>query len=136
MTMTFLSVLAALIIGGLETLNLIDKLELKGSFWEAVGAINDNFGIFGYVIIGIFIATWAISALFYFLMDYDRLEPLPATSRTGSKPKALKRTPLTRNPFFRYAIMANSGNPISGGHSMRNGDLGHTHGGEPRYSLG
>ena len=67
--------------GILETLNLIgDKLELKGSLWEAIGAINDNFGIFGYLIIGVFLATWAISALFYRLMGYDRLEPLPARS--------------------------------------------------------
>jgi high-affinity nickel-transport protein len=77
MTMTFVSVLVALVIGSLETLNLIgDKLELKGSFWEAIGAINDNFGIFGYIIIGVFAGTWAISALFYRLMDYDRLEPM------------------------------------------------------------
>ena len=81
MTMTFVSVLVALIIGGLETLNLIgDKLELKGPFWDGVGAINDNFGMLGYVIIGVFVATWAASALFYRLMDYDRLEPAPAAA--------------------------------------------------------
>ena len=87
MTMTFVSVLVALIVGGLETLNLIgDKLELKGSFWETIGAINDNFGIFGYLIIGVFVATWVISVLFYHLMDYDRLEPVPAKleKRIGS----------------------------------------------------
>lgn len=84
MTMTFVSVLVALIVGGLETLNLIgDKLELKGSLWETIGAINDNFGIFGYLIIGVFVATWAISALFYRLMGYDRLEPLPARPEKG-----------------------------------------------------
>jgi nickel/cobalt transporter (NiCoT) family protein len=77
MTMTFVSVLVALIIGSLETLNLIgDKLELKGSFWEGIGAINEKFGLFGYVIIGLFVATWAISVLFYRLMGYDRLEPI------------------------------------------------------------
>jgi high-affinity nickel-transport protein len=81
MTMTFVSVLVALIIGSLETLNLIgDKLELKGGFWETIGAINDNFGTFGYVVIGVFAGTWAISVLFYRLMDYDRLEPLPVRS--------------------------------------------------------
>ena len=84
MTMTFVSVFVALIIGSVETLNLIgDKLELKGSFWEAIGAINDNFGIFGYAIIGVFVATWVISVLFYRLMDYDRLEPLPVRSEKG-----------------------------------------------------
>jgi high-affinity nickel-transport protein len=84
MTMTFVSALVALIVGGLETLNLIgDKLELKGSHWEAIGAINDNFGIFGYLIIGVFVATWAISVLFYRLMGYDRLEPAPARPEKG-----------------------------------------------------
>ena len=75
MTMTFISVLVAFIIGGFETLNLIgDKLELKGGFWDAVAGINDNFGTLGYVIVGIFLATWAVSVLSYRWMGYDRLE--------------------------------------------------------------
>ena len=73
-----------LIVGGLETLNLIgDKLGLKGNPWETIGAVNDNFGILGYLIIGVFVATWAISALFYRLMGYDRLEPLAARPGKG-----------------------------------------------------
>jgi high-affinity nickel-transport protein len=84
MTMTFISVLVALVIGGLETLNLIGgKLELKGGFWDTIGAINDNFGTLGYVIVGVFVATWAISALLYRLMNYDRFEPVPATAENG-----------------------------------------------------
>jgi len=75
MTMTFVSVLVALAVGGLEALNLIgDKLELKGSFWESVGAINDGFGTLGYIIVGIFAATWALSVLVYRWMGYDKLE--------------------------------------------------------------
>ena len=81
LTMTFVSILVALIVGGLETLNLIgDKLELKGDFWELVGAINDNFGTLGYIIIGVFAATWALSVVLYRLMGYDRLEVRPATA--------------------------------------------------------
>ena len=84
MTMTFVSVLVALIVGGLETLNLIgDKLELKGNPWETIGAVNDNFGIFGYLIIGVFVATWALSVLLYRLIGYYRLEPLPARPEKG-----------------------------------------------------
>jgi nickel/cobalt transporter (NiCoT) family protein len=75
MTMTFVSVLVALVVGGLEALNLIgDKLELKGAFWEAIGDINDNFGTLGYVIIGVFIGTWAVSVLIYRWMGFDQLE--------------------------------------------------------------
>ena len=87
MTMTFVSVLVALIVGSLETLNLIgDKLELKGSFWDAIGAINDNFGTLGYVIIGVFVATWLVSVLVYRLMDLDRLEPVPVSSEEQLEP--------------------------------------------------
>ena len=79
--------LCFLLKGSLETLNPIgDKLKLKGSFWEAIGAINDNFGIFGYVMICVFVATWTISVLFFRLMDYDRLEPLPVRSEKGIEP--------------------------------------------------
>jgi len=54
MTITAVSVVVAVLIGGLETLNLIgDQLGLTdgGGFWGAIGAINDNFGVLGYVII-------------------------------------------------------------------------------------
>src|SRR5208337_42244 len=79
MTMTFVSVLVALVVGGLETLNLVgDKLELKGAFWEAVGTVNDNFGMLGYIIVGIFAGTWALSVLIYRWMGYDRLETAEA----------------------------------------------------------
>ena len=75
MTMTFVSILVALIVGGLETLNLIrDKVGLKGVFWEWVGAINDNFGTLGYIIVGIFAATWALSVLIYRWKGYDAIE--------------------------------------------------------------
>ncbi len=82
MTMTFVSIVVALVVGGLETLNLIgDKLELKGNFWEAIGAINDNFGTLGYIIVGIFAATWAISVLIYRWMGYDRVDATLASLR-------------------------------------------------------
>ena len=76
-TITAVSVVVALIVGGLETLNLIgDELGLieRGGFWGAIGDINDNFGILGYVIIGVFLAAWIGSVVFYKVMRYDELE--------------------------------------------------------------
>lgn len=76
-TITAVSVIVALIVGGLETLNLIgDELGLTddGGFWGAIGAINDNFGILGYIIIGVFLVAWIGSVLFYKFMRYDDLE--------------------------------------------------------------
>jgi len=75
MTITFVSVLVAIVIGGIETLGLIgDQLALKGVFWDAIGALNDNFGTLGYVIIAIFAVSWIVSAVVYRVKGYDRLE--------------------------------------------------------------
>src|SRR5271166_6281783 len=77
MTITAVSVVVAVLIGGLETLNLIgDQLGLTdgGGFWGAIGAINDNFGVLGYVIIGIFVLSWLGSVVFYNIKGYDDLE--------------------------------------------------------------
>ena len=60
-----------------QALNLIgDKLGVTdgGGFWGAIGAINDNFGILGYVIIGVFLVAWIGSVVFYKFMRYDDLE--------------------------------------------------------------
>jgi nickel/cobalt transporter (NiCoT) family protein len=77
MTITAVSVIVAVLIGGLETLNLIgDQLGLTdgGGFWGAIGAINDNFGVLGYVIIGIFLIAWLGSVAVYKFKRYDELE--------------------------------------------------------------
>ena len=77
LTITAVSVVVALIVGGLETLNLIgDQLGLTdgGGFWGAIGAINDNFGLLGYLIVGVFVAAWAISYVVYRVNRYDEIE--------------------------------------------------------------
>ncbi len=76
-TITAVSVAVALVVGGLEALNLIgDQLGLTdgGGFWGAIGAINDNFGTLGYIIIGIFALSWLISVVVYRVKGYDRLD--------------------------------------------------------------
>jgi high-affinity nickel-transport protein len=77
LTITAVSVVIAVVVGGLETLNLIgDQLGLSdgGGFWGAIGSLNDNFGLLGYVIVGIFIAAWLISYLVYRINGYDEIE--------------------------------------------------------------
>jgi high-affinity nickel-transport protein len=77
LTITAVSVIVAVIVGGLETLNLIgDQLGLAdgGGFWGAIGSLNDNFGALGYVIVGVFAAAWAISYIFYRVNRYDEIE--------------------------------------------------------------
>jgi nickel/cobalt transporter (NiCoT) family protein len=77
LTITAVSVIVAIMIGGLEALNLIgDQLGLTdgGGFWGVIGALNDNFGALGYLIVGIFVAAWILSLLIYRAKGYDDIE--------------------------------------------------------------
>ena len=74
MTITAVSIVVALMVGGIEALGLIgDQLGLKGGFWESIDSLNDNFGNIGFVIIGVFVASWLVSAVIYRLKGYDQL---------------------------------------------------------------
>jgi len=79
-TMTSISVLVALLVGGIEGLGLIaDQWHLSGAFWDAIGSLNDNFGLLGYAIIGLFILCWLASAAVYKWkrLDQTALRPDP-----------------------------------------------------------
>jgi high-affinity nickel-transport protein len=76
LTITFVSVLVAVLIGGIEALGLVaDRMNLEGPFWSFIGTLNDNFGSLGYLIIAIFVGSWLISIAIYRLGRFDRLEP-------------------------------------------------------------
>jgi high-affinity nickel-transport protein len=78
LTMTLISIVVALLVGGIEALGLLaDKLGLEGGFWSLVGEANEKFGLLGYLIIGVFVAGWLISVLVYRLGRFDRIEALP-----------------------------------------------------------
>jgi high-affinity nickel-transport protein len=73
-TITAVSVLVAVAVGGIETLGLIQgAYNLTGWFWNHVATINGDtaFGILGYTIIGTFIAAWIISVAVYKLKRYE-----------------------------------------------------------------
>jgi high-affinity nickel-transport protein len=66
LTITAISVVVALLIGGIEALGLIaSKLQLEGSFWDAVSSLSESLGSFGYLVVGIFLASWALSFMIY-----------------------------------------------------------------------
>jgi high-affinity nickel-transport protein len=74
MTITFVSVVVAFFIGGVEALGLLkDKLNLSGGFWDLIGNLNDNFGSLSFIIIGVFVISWAGSMIVYRLMRYDQI---------------------------------------------------------------
>ena len=75
LTITLVSALVALVIGGIEGLGLIaGEFNLQGWFWGGIGALNDHFGSLGYIIIGIFALSWIVSTLVYKFKRYDELE--------------------------------------------------------------
>ncbi|WP_436848026.1 HoxN/HupN/NixA family nickel/cobalt transporter [Streptomyces collinus] len=60
LTITGLSVAVALIIGTVELLGLVaEKADLHGPFWDWISGLDLN--IIGYVIVGLFFATWVIA---------------------------------------------------------------------------
>jgi nickel/cobalt transporter (NiCoT) family protein len=76
-TITSVSVLVAILIGGLETLGLIQsEFNLTGWFWDKIGALNGDsaFGILGFIIIGIFILAWIVSVSVYKIKRYDEVQ--------------------------------------------------------------
>ena len=75
LTITLISVLVAVIVGGIEALGLIaGELNLEGPFWRFVGALNENFGHLGYFVIAIFAAAWLVSIAIYRIKRFDAIE--------------------------------------------------------------
>lgn len=82
LNITLVSVLAALVVGTLEVCGIIGSaLNLNGGFWDFVGGLNDNFGVIGYYIIGIFVVSWAVSTIIYKVKRYDDIEMQNAVRR-------------------------------------------------------
>lgn len=87
LTITFASVVVAVLLGGVQALNLIaDKFELTGGVWDAVGNLNDVFGTLGFAIIGVFVACWLVSMLVYRFKGYDRIDAAPTPPQSNPSP--------------------------------------------------
>ena len=83
MTITFVSVIVAVFIGGIEALGLIgDQFKLQGSFWAALDVVTDDhsFMLIGFGIIGLFVASWFVSIIIYRMNHYDSIEVRPGNS--------------------------------------------------------
>jgi nickel/cobalt transporter (NiCoT) family protein len=75
MTITGVSVVVAVVVGGIEALGLMaGQFHLKGTFWSAVSELNKNFGTLGYFIVGLFVVSWIVSVAFYKWRRFDDLE--------------------------------------------------------------
>jgi high-affinity nickel-transport protein len=79
LVITAVSVVVALLIGGIEGLGLVgDRLGLDGWFWDAIGTLNDNFSGIGFAIVGVFIFAWIGSVIFYRYARFDDFEAAPS----------------------------------------------------------
>lgn len=88
LNITFISVIVALVVGSLEALNILaTELKLSGPVWDQIGNLNNNFGLLGVVIVGLFLASWAISTIIYKVKRYDDFEvtmaPRPDEAASG-----------------------------------------------------
>jgi high-affinity nickel-transport protein len=86
LTITSVSVVVALAVGGIEALGLIgDQLHLGGVFFSLIARLNNNFGVLGYFIIGLFAFSWILSITIYRWRRFDHLElasPRPVSSES------------------------------------------------------
>ena len=72
LNITFVSVLIAFAIGGMQVLSIVsERFGLHGGIWTFVR--NLDFGIIGFGIIAIFVASWTASTLIYRWKRYDSL---------------------------------------------------------------
>jgi nickel/cobalt transporter (NiCoT) family protein len=68
---TGLSVAVALLIGSIELLSVLaERLGLTGGVWDVVAGIDLN--LFGYVVVGLFVATWLIALAVWHLGGIER----------------------------------------------------------------
>ncbi len=75
LTITFVSVVVAVLIGSVEALGLLaDKMELTGAFWDVIGGLNQNFNTLGFVVIGVFVFAWVTSVIIYRYKGLDSIE--------------------------------------------------------------
>jgi high-affinity nickel-transport protein len=76
LNITFVSVVIAFAIGGIEVLSIVaERFGLHGGFWEF--ARDLDFAIIGFGIIAVFVVSWTASTLIY---RWKRYDSLPITS--------------------------------------------------------
>jgi len=84
MTITLVSIVVALLIGGIEVLGLVGgQMNLHGLVWDVIASLNNHFGLIGFVIIGVFALSWALSVFIYRVKRYDEIEVRAALPMTG-----------------------------------------------------
>lgn len=73
LTITTVSILAAGVIGIIEVFQILAmELNLNSGFWEWLQ--NLDFGIMGFILVGIFVVVWAVSLICWKVFKFDKKE--------------------------------------------------------------
>lgn len=88
MNITLVSVIVALVVGGIEAFGLLaGQLNLSGPVWDQITYLSNNFGLIGFIIVGLFLVSWAISTIIYKVKRFDEFEvnmaPRPGETASG-----------------------------------------------------
>jgi nickel/cobalt transporter (NiCoT) family protein len=74
-TITLISALVAIVIGGIEAMALVgDKLGLTSTPWRIAAELGENFNSLGFAIIGLFVLCWLASFAIYRWKRFDEIE--------------------------------------------------------------
>ena len=83
-TITFISVVVALLVGGIEATGVLkDHFNFSGGLWNVIDAFNNNLGVLGFAIIGILLLCWLGSLIVYRAKGLDRLERIGQNETSG-----------------------------------------------------
>jgi high-affinity nickel-transport protein len=75
MTITCVSAIVALAVGGIEALGLLaGHFDPRARFWVVVTRLNASFAELGYAIVGLFALSWVVSMAVYKWRGFDKIE--------------------------------------------------------------
>jgi high-affinity nickel-transport protein len=85
LNITLVSVLVALVVGGIEALGVFgSQVSRQGLFWAGAASLRSNFGMLGIIIVGVFAAGWGLSTLVSTIRGYgDSFDPSPDFQATA-----------------------------------------------------
>jgi high-affinity nickel-transport protein len=85
LTITCASVMVAIFIGTLEALGIVaDRFSLDTMPWSTVRHLNNDIADLGYIVVGIFVASWLLSTFIYRIKGYHEMDLAIARQRGSS----------------------------------------------------
>jgi nickel/cobalt transporter (NiCoT) family protein len=74
LTITAISVVVAFAVGAIEAVGLVaEKFGLIGGIWSSIDFVAGDFTALGYLVVGIFVASWLASLAIYRMMGYHKI---------------------------------------------------------------